>query len=104
MKLFKIGDKVRNKRDHTYKGTVTKTKYVGRKGLSFGDFQFLWLDGSEIPCGSTSENWELDILTAAKKLKHCQFCNKHTEHEIDPEGILLDSCIECGELSDRLFY
>lgn len=59
-KLFKIGDKVRNKADHTYKGTVTKTKYVPNKGLKFGDFQWLYLDGSNVPSGATSEHWELD--------------------------------------------
>jgi hypothetical protein len=59
-KLFKTGDRVVSKTDKSYKGTVTKTKYVPKKGLTFGDFQWLWLDDSETPCGTTSENWELD--------------------------------------------
>jgi len=57
--LFKIGDKVENIDDPSYKGTVTKVKYVPRKGLSFGGFQWLYLDNSEIPCGSTSEKFKI---------------------------------------------
>lgn len=58
--LFKVGDKVVHINDSTYKGTVTKTKYVPRKGLSYGNFQFLYLDGSQYPCGATSEYFKLD--------------------------------------------
>ena len=59
--LFKTGDKVVHKNDPSYKGTITKTKYVPKKGLSHGNYQFIWLDNSLYPCGSTSEYWELDV-------------------------------------------
>lgn len=40
-KKFKIGDKVRHKTDPSYTGTVTNVKYVPKKGLSYGDYQWL---------------------------------------------------------------
>ena len=47
--------------DPSYSGIVTKTKYVPKKGLHFGDFQWLWLDDSPTPAGYTSENFKLVI-------------------------------------------
>ena len=58
--LFNKGDKVVSKTDPTYKGIVTKVKYVPKKGLTFGDFQWLWLDNNPTPCGFTSEHFKLD--------------------------------------------
>ena len=56
--IFKIGDKVRHTNDPTYIGTVTKIKNVPAKGFS-KPYQWLYLDNSEYPSGSTSENWIL---------------------------------------------
>lgn len=61
-RLFKNGDKVVSIHDSTYKGTVTKTKYVPGKGLSGKEYQWLYLDGSDTPCGNTSEHFKLDEL------------------------------------------
>lgn len=59
--LFKIGDKVVHKDDKEYTGTVTKVKYIQAKGLTkYGDYQWLWLDNSDVPCGCTSECFEID--------------------------------------------
>lgn len=58
--LFKKGDKVVHIHESTFKGTVTKVKYVPKKGLIGNEYQWLWLDGSDTPCGSTSEYFKLD--------------------------------------------
>lgn len=59
-KLFKKGDKVIHKTEKDFKGTITKTLYVPKKGLSFGDFQWIYLDDSNHPNG-TNEEFELEV-------------------------------------------
>lgn len=58
---FQIGDKVVHINDPSYRGTVTKIKYVPKKS-TFGvsDFQWLYLDGSEYPAGCTSDMFKLE--------------------------------------------
>lgn len=53
----KIGDKVVHIDDSTYTGTITRLKYVPKKGLSDGDYYWIWLDGSPNPVGSDSTRW-----------------------------------------------
>jgi hypothetical protein len=68
---FKIGDKVVAVHDPSYKGTVTKIKYVPKKGLFHGDFQWLYLDGSDYPAGYTSNDFKLDTDENSNQTNHC---------------------------------
>ena len=35
--------------------------------------------------------------------KYCGFCKTITDHDIDEEAVLLDSCNICGELTEQAF-
>ena len=53
----KIGDKVVHSNDPSYTGIITKLVYVPKKGLTFGNFWWIYLDGSSNPAGSDSTKW-----------------------------------------------
>lgn len=74
--IFKKGDRVRLIYDHSYSGTVTKTQYVPKRGISSGDFQWLWLDNSNTPVGVTSENFELEPSQITDREKAMEWWNR----------------------------